>query len=390
EPDVTFTQAIASQLRGRYSVEEPDHVQGIFPYAAEDWLLGRRRVLIVDRALSDTDPIPHYPAASLNDLSKNNLIGTGKDDEEKYQLLAKENYLVDGRREYIVDGSVGFGYDLDVVRRLDTVRRLSEGLPEAGPEFDAPVITTTQVQNPDPESMINWIRRPQLATAPTYTQSNRMGAYFLPNCASFKVEWALDTSEIDYSFLKGTTLPGASETIWIDPEHLVEQVAEMQPIFDDYYNDYCTSQPGWPVPKINECQDLVATIEQQVVGSIVPRNPDLAPSQFQINECYDFHSPGRFVDPGANGTDSPKLRRTHIFYPTKPQPLCERKYRYLDTVNPATGVKDGKAKGSFILAPETPDPLFPKALRITIDVNDAAGRLERPIRHVMVLPVGQE
>ncbi len=34
------------------------------------------------------------------------------------------------------------------------------------------------------------------------------------------------------------------------------------------------------------------------------------------------------------------------------------------------------------------DPLWPTALRITIDVFDDAGRFERPIRHVMILPVG--
>ncbi len=38
--------------------------------------------------------------------------------------------------------------------------------------------------------------------------------------------------------------------------------------------------------------------------------------------------------------------------------------------------------------PNTPDPLFPTALRITVDVFDDAGRLERPIRHVMIIPVG--
>ena len=36
-----------------------------------------------------------------------------------------------------------------------------------------------------------------------------------------------------------------------------------------------------------------------------------------------------------------------------------------------------------------PDPLFPRALRVTIDVYDRAGRLERPIRHVMILRVGE-
>ena len=36
-----------------------------------------------------------------------------------------------------------------------------------------------------------------------------------------------------------------------------------------------------------------------------------------------------------------------------------------------------------------PDPIFPVALRITVELFDDAGRLERPIRHVMVIPVGE-
>jgi hypothetical protein len=34
------------------------------------------------------------------------------------------------------------------------------------------------------------------------------------------------------------------------------------------------------------------------------------------------------------------------------------------------------------------DPMFPGALRITIDVFDKERRLDRPIRHVMVIPIG--
>ena len=34
------------------------------------------------------------------------------------------------------------------------------------------------------------------------------------------------------------------------------------------------------------------------------------------------------------------------------------------------------------------EDLFPAALRVTVDVYDHENRLDRPIRHVMVLPVG--
>ena len=37
---------------------------------------------------------------------------------------------------------------------------------------------------------------------------------------------------------------------------------------------------------------------------------------------------------------------------------------------------------------EVPEDIFPGALRITIDVYDNQGRLQRPMRHVIVVPVG--
>ncbi|MGB0716894.1 MAG: hypothetical protein ACPGXK_13510, partial [Phycisphaerae bacterium] len=35
------------------------------------------------------------------------------------------------------------------------------------------------------------------------------------------------------------------------------------------------------------------------------------------------------------------------------------------------------------------EDIFPRALRITIDVYDNLGRLDNPVRHVMIIPVGK-
>ena len=77
--------------------------------------------------------------------------------------------------------------------------------------------------------------------------------------------------------------------------------------------------------------------------------------------------PTRFANFGADGGGVPGdngiVRSTHIFYASAP---------------PRPGQEDVHFT----------DPLFPTALRITVDVYDRAGRLERPVRHVMTIPVG--
>jgi len=64
--------------------------------------------------------------------------------------------------------------------------------------------------------------------------------------------------------------------------------------------------------------------------------------------------------------------------------------------DPTVPPPDGTTHAFFARDPDPdavasdPDPFFPKALRITVDVYDSSGRFARPIRHVMVLPVGDD
>jgi hypothetical protein len=251
-----------------------------------------------------------------------------------------------------VNGTTEFDYELDVARRVPD------------PEFDA---TPTE-----PDAAVNWIHRSQLAASPRASQAGRLGAYFMPNCANFKVEWALDTSDIDYGTLRGTSLPGASEVIWIDPGDFANNVVDIQNRLASYRANQCTSAS---VPLI--CQDTVDRVARELLGRIVPLDP--RPTGFVPQDCLEKHSSTRFLDPGQSGNTEPAIRSTHIFYAQKPRPSCFD--MFLDA--------NGNAVGGVTLPPDMPDSLFPKALRITVDIYDSAGRLERPIRHVMVLPVGQ-
>jgi hypothetical protein len=199
-----------------------------------------------------------------------------------------------------------------------------------------------------------------------------MGANFMPRCASFKVEWALDLGDLEFGELRGTTLPGASEPIWIDPANIVTTIESIQTAYDDYVDNVCASLA---------CESQVGGIRDDILDKLAPRDASLNPSTMVPAQCLEGHGTTRFIDPGETGSTAPAVRSTHIFYARKPEPTCFAKYR-----DPSTG----EMLGGIPEPPERPDPLFPRALRITIDVADPVGRLERPIRHVMILPVGQE
>ena len=348
---------------GRYELDKDavENHNAIFPVAAQDWHLARRAVIVVDRDL----PSGFYPAASLND-SAAGLSAAGapvNDNEPRYQSagLASEDYIRDGRRDYIVNKSPGFDYETDVADRQD--RSDDRG-------WYAYVRNPATDTDPnDVNAVVNWMRRTQLAADPTADQADRLGAYFLPHCASFKVEWALDLSDFDFGACRMPEMPGAQSTIWVDPANFAQLIVDLQDAIDNP-----ASAPGCPGPVF---QDKV----MQIRNRLVPHDPTYGAGP-NWQACLAEHDPSRFVDPGGpSGTATPEMRSTHIFYPKKPRPSCFESY-----IDPNTG----EPYNSVIAPPEVPDPLFPKALRITVDVYDPANRLPHPIRHVMVLPVGQD
>jgi len=372
-----FSAATGGALVGTYSinpadVDDEDLVpagHSVFPVAAENWHLARRAVVIADRNLSPSDTPPHYPAATLNDSAAGLTqvgISSVQDDDPSYSALSAYFNLRDGRRDYIVNGSAGFDYELDVVRRVPN------------PEFDAPMLTAGA---PLPDAVINWIARTQLAFSPRANQSERLGAYFMPNCANFKVEWALDLSDLDLSRCDPELVPWQGEIIWVDPGDFAKTVVQL----NDAARAYVAAYPPDSLPcsaclSTLDCDACAATASSacacvcrmvKVLDRIAPLRPNVNPNVLNPNECILAHNPSRFVDPGQTGNANPVVRSTHVFYATDPAPSCMGKYP------------------PDMQPPTIPDSLFPKAVRITVDIYDAGRRLERPIRHVMVLPVGQ-
>lgn len=386
-----FTPPSGSNVLGTYSIH-PSYVDDedlapaghdpdtLFPVAAENWHLARRATVIVDRPLLPDDG--YYPAASLNDsadgLSDVGISSTDNDPLYSSTSLPAANYLRDGRRDYIVNcpppplnppaGWVPPRGCSDLAKVLIYEQDVTQRVPD--PDFDAPAFLSGS-QQPEAAAAVNWIGRTQLPETPISRQAQRMGAYFLPKCASFKVEWALDTTDVNYGALRGTGLPGDGEIIWIDPGEFAKAVVDIQNRLIAFWNDACPDSPGGVHPLI--CRNIVERLRSELLGKLVPLDP--RPTGFVPDDCLEKHETSRFVDPGQNGNINPVTRSTHLFYTQKPLPLC-----FL----PFLGA------GGVTVPPSVPDPLFPRALRITVDVYDPAGRLEKPIRHVMVLPVGQD
>ncbi len=187
--------------------------------------------------------------------------------------------------------------------------------------------------------------------------ANRLGHYLLPSCASFKVEWALDPHS---EFVAGR-LDGTTEILWFDPGR----------------NDD---------PLTPEVEHPLAELERAVVSATA--NPEL---QVRLDDLLD----GRTVHPDTDiysladrflGPQLQDRRGEDPIYAWQELALQFAPGLGAD-VRPNVivfGAARRKAGSPLELVPED---IFPGALRITIDVYDDQGRLDRPMRHVIVEPV---
>ncbi len=210
------------------------------------------------------------------------------------------------------------------------------------------------------------IPRSQLDPSPPALCAGRLGHYLLPNCASFKVEWSLNPRS---DFVAGR-LDGGNEILWFDPGHVDDQTKPSKSGDD-------------PMKALTKAIDSLSA--RITVESNVPKKEALKAQRAALNDLLKTETPHsdkmeysleeRFGVPpsGANNcTVAERLasdQRANLI-------LFAANRRVLDP----TGV----------LPPAyVPDDIFPGALRVTVDVFDPERRLERPIRHVMVIPVGR-
>ena len=183
--------------------------------------------------------------------------------------------------------------------------------------------------NPNKDWVLDpsWHARSRMDATPPAVFANRLGHYFLPGCASFKVEWTVDDPR----------LVGEPNVYWFDPHD--------------------SGDPSDPADKLGELQNVIDD----------PNTDPIRAARLQLLRNELALRFGTLGELDATGTVFPTL------VPGRPV--------WVDVdptnVNPASPTS-GAA-----------DPFFPKALRITVDLVDSQSRFDRPLRHVMILPVGR-
>jgi hypothetical protein len=212
-----------------------------------------------------------------------------------------------------------------------------------------------------------WLMRSHLDPTPTAANASSLSQYFLPHCASFKVEWTPNEIRLDHA--------GLTEVVWIDafkePDMLAVPLTAVIPKPAHLCEFDIVAQKMSPAPGVGLANHPVWGNNGSYPASpllegrqpLLPRFALGGVSPLQMN-VYDSNAGTDPVEPSFN---------THVWFARD----------LAITTNPQTGQ----------LAPATldqVDPLWPRALRITIDLFDDTGQFQTPVRHTFILPVGAQ
>ena len=183
--------------------------------------------------------------------------------------------------------------------------------------------------------------RSKLDLTPPAPLGDRLAHYCLPGCASFKVEWALDPHS---EFVAGR-LEGEREIYWFDPG-----------AWDYASGNPTQADPAAQMRNAFDPDDGTTAFNPTRLENLLTEDtehPDKA--KYSLENRLGIGHPEWQIAPGG------RPNYTMVFTATR---------RNQDT-------------GELVS-----EDIFPAALRVTVDVYDSDDRLDRPIRHVMVLPVG--
>ncbi len=187
------------------------------------------------------------------------------------------------------------------------------------------------------------LARSQLDPTPPPARARQLGHYMLPGCASFKVEWALNPRS---EFVAGR-LEGTREMFWFDPGDPIDPLASIKRAED------ALSRSKKPAERIMR-EQLRSLWQDDAL------HPDGLEYSLDVrfgtrrDMNIDFRAPGGRANIASFGAG----RR---------------------------GQADLNGDGRLDMVAED---IFPIALRVTVDLYDSRRNLDRPKRHVMVIPVG--
>lgn len=282
--DVNFVPGATAFPVGQNGTPDP---MAVSPVPAQNWHLARRSVLLVSAPSSDEDP-------------------TWSDSFSSDEVL-------DGQ----VDVVSNFIYAMMVLQPAP------EPLPgSAFPWYYPPVLVPSSKP----------LSRSTLDESPPAVYGQRIGSYFMPGCASFKVEWALDP---DSEFVAGR-LDAETTLHWID--HGLEN----------------------PLQSLDDAIEDATGTRKADLNSLV-NTKQLHPDGQSYSLADRFRDDPEWVQSPLNQGGEPRL---------------------------AVFTASRKAMSQSGVPELVPDDIFPVALKITVDVFDKNRRLERPTRHVMIIPVG--
>jgi type II secretory pathway pseudopilin PulG len=326
---------------GQWQGSAPPAHESFTRNPAQHWHLSRRSVPIVAAPINTTSPEPWEMKAvtKLWETTGGTSIlddDSTLDDDTGLPL----DLIRNGQADVLIDngstaGSIQFDYVRDVEKGLSNFLIAQAHI---GP-----------MASPDPEFFPNrhdLLARTRLDLTPPATQAGRLGPAFLPNCASFKVEWTFQ--DLNQRALR--------EIIWIDPLRVDRAVARLTQLSTD--PSYTPAEHSQITALLNNFEDVPVPV------AMISSDPD---DDIDGDGIFERFEPTDATTPDPIGTigdtqDPPIRTQLHEFYATDPS-----------APSPAEA---------------GPDPFFPTALRITVDLFDAAGRFDRPVRHVMIIPVG--
>ncbi|MCC7291805.1 MAG: prepilin-type N-terminal cleavage/methylation domain-containing protein [Phycisphaerales bacterium] len=347
----------ASKKRG-YKQEQWNPDKDAFPSAtdddatatevpARDWHMSRRALLLMPSAAPPRDD-KNYRDPIDNDYS----IRWRKYDEGQGLRLvdpidAMENEPDDPDHYAVLNGyaDVLYNFDYDGVVLRDAIpwplTDPDSGLD--GPQYDGPRQTW--------DHLFDWLVKPSQGrstldgTLPAaLAEQGGLAGYLLSHCCSFKVEWTFDDRSLmaPYGYPDGVLGTG-DHVVWFDTQ--MEKDVNLLKTLEDEEKYYDEKKDRQRRQAFMEMHDVLVSTDTQM-------------------------APCRFDPVGVYGPDAPSAMGMYWF-PRTVSGTCSTP----DWDDPALTVG--------------PDPFFPTALRITVDVMDDLGRLDRPVRHVMVIPVGQ-
>ena len=236
-----------------------------------------------------------------------------------------------------------------------------------------------------------WLARSHLDPEPPAALRHRLAHYFLPNCASFKVEWTPNDIRLEQA--------GLPEVVWIDP---FKEPADNWPATVVGPRNSITLASVNKPRHLDEFEILAQKITRGITtdpaGTPLSLSTELGQNSFggTGSSLYQVHQE---LGLGPNGNGG----RFGLSVPNAVSPLQANVFDADPTnigVQPSHNTHSWYAKdletfdttGDGLIdqtrTSSGSDPLWPKALRITVDLFDDDSALGVPRRHVFILPVG--